>query len=323
MKNIVEQGKKYVKNKIDAYKWREHKESYGNENQSYYVLRRYHPFVGIGSHIIVFLGMLKHMEEMFPESIAVVDLKNYKQSISDVDNENAWEKFFLQPNANGHTVQNIKRSKNVILSDGFRDSKKAGYDIPSDFDYKMLCEKGWNYYFNKYIKLRWDLKKEFDLEWDAFVGNNTVLGVKARGTDYNTLKLKGHNIQPTVNQLIEKTKSFMEKKCYDKAKVLLATEDSSIVDEFMKKFDREVIIRCGNDLPVYTDGMIMNNNGTKKSKYEISKQYLKEMYFLSKCDVLISGKSSGVVPTLLWNRGGISMCIYSISEFIVNRERAA
>lgn len=309
MKNIVEQSRRYIKNKIDAYKWREHKESYGSENQSYYVLRRYHPFVGIGSHIIVFLGMLKHMEEMFPESIAVVDLKSYKQSISDVENENAWENFFLQPNADGHTIQNVKRSKNVILSDGFRDSKKSGYDIPSDFDYEILCEKGWNYYFDKYIKLRWDLKKEFDLEWNAFVGNNIILGVKARGTDYNTLKPKGHNIQPTADQLIDKVKSYIEKECYDNVKILLATEDSSIVEEFIKRFDGNVIL-CGNDIPFYTGGMITDDSGTTRSKYEISKQYLKEIYFLSKCDALISGKSSGVVSTLLWNRGGVQVCIH-------------
>ena len=66
-----------------------------------------------------------------------------------------------------------------------------------------------------------------------------VLGVKCRGTDYNSKSAKGHPVQPEIERVIEKAQFVMKK--YDLNKLYLSSEDKNIVMKFKKVFGNKLL----------------------------------------------------------------------------------
>ena len=101
------------------WKWRERRVSYGKENpdKTFYVIRRASCKVGLFSHVMTNMGLVKYALDR--GYIPVIDMQNTKNTYLEPDQVgkvNAWEFYFEQPC--GYSLRDIKKSKNVILSNG-------------------------------------------------------------------------------------------------------------------------------------------------------------------------------------------------------------
>lgn len=304
-----------VYRKIKLYKWKEKETSYGDEypDETFFVLRRYTNYNGIASHIIVFLGMLRYMEEKYPESIPIIDFQHYENAVSETASgtKNAWEDFFEQPNEHNIVIDDILKAKNVILANGYIDNKV--YILPQDCDWQKLNNDGWVRIFKKYIKLNRKFEEEMNILWTEIVkDHNKILGVKARGTDYNQLKPSGHNIQPSIDEIFNVIDTYMQEIMYDG--IYLATEDRVIFEAFHNRYGSLIV---NSEIPIINyQGGIVTDARRKVSKHDVTKQYLNELYSLSKCESLISGINSGVIPVLLWNGGAFKrICLFDKGKY--------
>ena len=86
------------------------------------------------------------------------------------------------------------------------------------------------------------IKKEFIREANnkyriLFGRSNNVLGVLVRWTDYTTLKLKGHPIQPSAELVMEDITKMDNKYKYDF--IFLTTEDENIRRKIIGRFDKK------------------------------------------------------------------------------------
>ena len=122
---------------------REHIESYGEEypNKSFFILRRWNKVNGLGSDIIVFLGMLKYMESKIDNPIPLIDMKNYYSSIAEksTPDENVWEYFFMQPCCHNDaerafTLDDITKAKRVVISE----TDEGYYELPNSYNMEEL-----------------------------------------------------------------------------------------------------------------------------------------------------------------------------------------
>lgn len=284
-------------------KWAERKIHLGSDykDKVFFVCRRFTPYNGIGSHIIVFLGMLDYKQRKYPDAIPLIDMKNYKQEIAETT-ENAWELFFEQPNNCGVNLNTINNAKNVILSNGYY-TEPNPYNLPEYFTYEELKEKGWADLFNRFFRLQPLLKQKFDIKVnELFNGSKKILGVKIRGTDYAKLTPSGHSIQPTSTQTINIVKDFL-KNHSDYTNIFLATEDKSIYLDFEKEFQEQLIVASDKFIDYHGGIITYNYNDSSISKTEMTTEYLLELYCLSKCNSFVFGKNSGVITTLLFNAG--------------------
>lgn len=290
-------------------KWKEHKVSYGNEfpGNTFFVLRRFVPYTGVASNILVFLGMLKYMEEKYPESIPVIDLQNYDNVVSETNGgtKNAWEDFFEQPNNQEFGVNDVLKAKNVILANG--GIGLHGYRLPWGYTitWEKLVEEGWNTLFDKYIRLKPQIEQELNKQWAEIAKNyNKILGVKARGTDYNAFKEPHHAVQPSAEEFFVKIDEYMESDPLIDG-IFLATEDRELFYAFHNRYGSLIV---NSTLPAidYHGGVVSQARDDSVSKHDVTQQYLKELFMLSKCDAFISGITSGIIPILLWNGGKFS-----------------
>lgn len=125
-----------------------------------------------------------------------------------------------------------------------------------------------------------------------FSPNDRVLGVKLRGTDYTTLKLKYHAIQPPV-ELASCTTSWKlrEWKCN---KIFLATEDKSIVDIFKNNFG-DLCVTYDHEYVSYLGKGMMGavRIDRENDQFLQGKDYLTEVVLLSMCNFFITSICSG------------------------------
>ena len=110
------------------------------------------------------------------------------------------------------------------------------------------------------------------------------LGIIIRGTDYTTLKPKGHAIQPSIEMVIEKANEVMTSfKC---KKIFLATEDKRNYDRIVEVFGVQNVLTNQKRWIDYKGGMIntyYDNNIRKNDRYISGLEYLSTIYILSKC----------------------------------------
>jgi hypothetical protein len=233
------------------------------------------------------------MESKYPLSLPYIDLENYPNNISEID-KNAWDSFFLQPS----NISFNSKLYNYILSDA--GTETMNYEIPYIFDYEVLKINGWSKIFDKYIHLRSDILLKFESDVPAFFLKK-VLGVKIRGSDYTAVKPKDHHIQPSIETYIKHIEIAMSK--FDFDYIFLASEDLELIEKFKLRYGDLLIINNSKLLEYNGDGFIMSHFTNNQSKYAVTRDYLFELFLLSKCDGLISGKTSGVIFSLLLNRG--------------------
>lgn len=200
---------------------------------------------------------------------------------------NAFEYYFNQPFK--LTDNEIKEKRNVILTgwdkdnNGFDNLKYESFiDYYRSLELKNICKK--------YCDIKPYIKEEVQKEKNKLFKSSDVLGVFIRGTDYTSLKPKGHHIQPSINELINKIDEFLNK--YNISNIYLVTEDYKIYKELKDKYNDLII--------VYLDDFIKDYDGTNfvseyidEDKYQKGLKYLIKVLLLNECDYLVSSIANG------------------------------
>lgn len=278
--------------------WKEHIRHYGKENKdkTFYVIRRRDAYCGLFSLYITTLARIDTaLKKGF---IPVVDMQNNFNLYLDekkIGKENSWEYFFEQPM--GYSLNDIKKSKNVIIGDG---------SVPEMFPYLdvdfLYGKKGnieyWKDLAKRYIRVNTGIQKYVDELYDKmFLRQDRVLGIRCRGTDYVNEKPKNHPRQPEITDILREAKRIIEE--YKCTKIFLMTEDRSYYQACKNEF--------GDMLTVYNDKFTTYASGSigkamyeqASSKYLMGMEYLIETLLLGKCNCLCAGCVSATVGVLL------------------------
>ena len=176
----------------------------------------------------------------------------------------------------------IKGKKNIILSGWkLRKDNKIKFSQDNVNQFQDIIEK---------IDIQDYIKKMVDEAWKSQFEGKNVLGVFLRGTDYVALKPTGHNVQPTISQMISKIEEFLEK--YNNDKIFVVTEDYSYFMQLQEKF--------GDRVFSYSNQFIENYSGTdyiekdfSDDSYQRGLQYLIRILLLSRCEYQICSIASG------------------------------
>ncbi len=169
---------------------------------------------------------------------------------------------------------------------------------------------------SKYIRIKPDLKKEFDDEFMSMCGNQKVLGVHYRGTDFK-MEYNKHPAIVTIDQTIENVKKQLNTKGYQL--IYLATDDKDAVLSFRRSFGEKLVLF--DDVP-RSDGnksIARSENSRYANHYKLGKEVLRDMYFLSKCDGLVCGLSQVSYAARLFKMSrGENYCSMTILDNGIN-----
>lgn len=291
----------FINEPYTKWKWRERKVSYGeaNQNKTFFVVRRASCKIGLFSHVMTNIGLVDYAVRK--GYIPVIDMQNtgntYLES-EQVGNVNAWEFYFKQPM--GYGLKDIADSKNIILSDGLITEKNDYPDICVVKEEDKLLR--WRKVFQNYLKIEDKLLHEFELEKEKLFGNNRILGVLARGTDYVNLRPHNHPVQPTAAQIIDKAKKIMDR--YSCIYIFLATEDKGIYEVMKNQFgDRLLTVETTRYITSGNENINDMHSERNADRYLKGKEYLMSVWLLSKCNCLVAGNVGGTHGALLMSPG--------------------
>lgn len=295
--------------KLYQYKNRERKISPGNENpdKTFYIIRRSSEIEGICSMLNSVMGHLAIADKN--GYIPIIDMQTYYnclwQPIERKKRENAWEYYFKQPA--GYSLRDVLKSKNIILS-----NSSDAPSLPSHISiYKKKKEiEMWNNVFNKYIHLKPQIEKSINDNWEKMnLSNEKVIGVCLRmGIMHASLKgstLYSAYAKPVaLDEMIKKAEFFMEK--WGCTKIFLVIDDVESAKKFREYFgDKLILLRRNrshyfqNGLPldkIYRDSLFIG-----KAILRDNIDYLKEIIFLSRCNCIVSAKTSGTATAYVIN----------------------
>lgn len=293
------------------WKWRQRKVSYGSEypDLTFFVIRRAYCKVGLFSYVMTGMGLVDYAVKM--GYIPVIDLQNGRNTYLDdakIGKENAWEYYFKQPC--GYSLKDIDKAQNVILSSGLITEENDYPDFRITENEELFTR--WHEVFQKYFHVSDEIMEEFQELRQRYLGKQKVLGILARGTDYVASKPKGHPVQPSVEQMIQKAEEVME--AYSCEKIYLATEDADIYAGLKAHFG-ELLVAPDTDR--YTTGEDQNINDLRanQDKFVKGKEYLLSMMLLAECSCLVAGNVGGTHGALLMSKGYEYRYIFNLGNY--------
>jgi hypothetical protein len=300
-----------VRNIIKPYalyllKSKETRKSLGSENNDkiFYIISFSRGKDGL---LFIILCNLSHISYSLNRGyIPVVDLQNYDNQYLDpgtLYKENSWEYYFEQPM--GYTLNNIKNSKNIIIS-----SQLQMPHLKYKIDFYIFNNPQRLLYFRNifktYIKFNKTTNDFLSNEYKNIMADkNKVLGVLCRGTDYLLKKPAGHPRQPEPSEVIDMAKEVMsEKNC---CHIYLATEDEEIYNLFKKNFGDKLLTnsqkRFGAEELNNIQYISEITGGRERDKYLLGLEYLSSLNLLSKCSCFIGGRTAGTIGVYLMTEG--------------------
>lgn len=269
-----------------------------NLEKKYYIIN--YPFETSGLFCICIYIIYYSLYALNHGYIPVVDLKhNNNQYFKDnrVFKDNVWEYFFEQPC--GVNLDDINDDLNITIS---------GMHVPIEEDiFQALTDiKKYREKFKQIFdifKINKQTQEFLESNYNNIVkGEKEVLGIICRGSDYVTLKLPGHNIQPDPKDVLEKAKEVLAK--YRYKKIWLATEDANIYKMFKAEF---------GDMLLENSQYMFSNTGDKyiadikvnrpNHFYTLAMEYLSSVYIISKCKYIIGGTVTGTIGAWLLSKG--------------------
>lgn len=279
---------------------KEIKASFGKENPdiTFYVIRDPSRLAGLFSvhHFVV-----EHIKEALArDMIPIVDMQYYPNynyiGGKDIGRVNWWEICFEQPFP--YTLDEVYRSKNVILSSGIYDGQVSEIFCP-----EKILES--HEIIKRYLRLNTEVEQMCRLEWERVKEtSNKVLGVICRGTDYMGMRPHGHAIVPSVQMVIERIEELLQEwgersgKTYDR--IFVATEDEQILNDLKRYFKEFVVF---HDCHRYTERgnkelAYINKHRDSEQKKRSLIDYLITIYCISQCDGLIGPRVNGTLGAL-------------------------
>lgn len=201
---------------------------------------------------------------------------------------NPFEYYFVQPSF--IKVQDAKKSYKVVVSvpEHTEMVRLVFTGEFASYHANSLYLKQLARIQNKYIRLNENTSNFVKQGLQAIIGNNKVLGVHLRGTDFK----KNYNIHPVYikeNEYIEAIKEAIKEDGWEK--IFLATDDLAALDVCKHEF--------GDKLVYYEDvyrtqkahSVAFSHDNRENHKYRLGLEVLRDAYTLAACDGLIAGIS--------------------------------
>ncbi len=271
-----------------------------------YIIRRRDGIVGLFSYFITDIGAIAYAHEN--NMLPVIDMQNTPNAYlyeNEIGKINAWEYYFKQPA--GISVNEAKSCKKYYLS---RDSiyfKRPNIKLNND-DLKY-----WRDIRRKYIKFTAPVIDGVNKLENKFK-NKKVLGVLLRGTDYTSLRPKGHPIQPEPEQVILKAREVMKEKNFNA--VYLATEDKNIMLKFKNYFGENLLLPEQDFINYDGKGYLINYSGERQNdKYLRGLEYLISCVYLSRLNGFITSQTSGSTGIAVLSDGFEYLHVFNLGVY--------
>ena len=163
----------------------------------------------------------------------------------------------------------------------------------------------WEGMYKKYIKLQPEVQQYAEQEYnDIIARSGKVLGVLIRGAGYREAKPYMHDIQPEMEDVIEKIDEFRDKYGWDY--IYLATEEEKYEKQLKKIYPGKVL----------TNKREYDEENSERSGHQAGLEYLSSMYLLSRCDMLIAGLCGGSQAAILMNQHQYShLYVFDIGKY--------
>lgn len=307
-----------------------------NPDKTFYLIRLNPGSEGILASYLYFLRQLKRLEKS--SYIPVIDMQwefylNSHNSPKDKGKINAWEMYFKP--VSSYPLSVVYKSHNVIRG-------KAGYRQQEDRYFSQYClrenteeaEKDfaeWCRIDQKYMHLTEKLSNQFESEFKSLVGDSRTIGVMIREgyailNDLNYELVGNHPRQPSMRQVVSDLNRFMTEWNCDR--IYVSAEYQQTIDVLQEAFGNKVVytkrFRKNFTADNPTEYQQKRENYYKQiSREQINIDYLKEVYFLSRCTCLAAGRSNAVLVAALWNNGMYEhRYIYDLGTYTVSNTKA-
>lgn len=228
--------------------------------------------------------------------IPVIDMQT-KENIflnkQDRKRINAWELFFEQPAGVG--FDEIKKKPNKIILEN-----PTGPNNLFELSVSPDMVKYWRVLCKKYIHVRKEVKEILQKYEGLFGGKDKFLGVLARGTDYLNPGV-GHPVQPSIEDVIERTKESMDTNHCNK--IFLATEDENILKAMKKEFGENLFFVDQKRYQGMQKDKLGHLSDYIADAASMNRSYLAAMYCLAECDCFFGGVTTGTIGVYLLSEG--------------------
>ncbi len=297
----------------------EKRESFGGlyDSKTFYIIRVKPLTSSLGPLILWVMVQLKVVEEKgYIPVIDFSDFWNIFLESYEIGIVNSWEYYFEQPTQ--FSLSAVHHAKNVIIgsADPYHSNKELTALIEQPEFLEEYCR-----IFNKYIHVNKRLEKKIMAIYNKlFHPSWKVLGVVYRGTDYRNRPVINENRQPSMEELMRKATELMESWGCDH--LFLSTEDKGAVEEFRQVFgDKMVCVEKEryDSSVAYTQTYRFEREFDAYLKGE---EYLTEIYILSKCNCLLSGRCGILAVALPMNNGQYEekyiydLGVYTIQDYL-------
>ena len=281
-------------------------------NKKFAIIRRINcQACGLFSYYIVHLGcIINYLKHGYIPILEVNSISNVFTG-GKIPDDNPWEQFFNQPC--GYTFDQVVRMKNVSIFEclcvGDMPDEKTVYSNKIMWDYHHQIQE-------KYMSVKKEIYLEAERIWKKLFGkSNNILGILLRGTDYVARKPWGHAKQPSVKRAINDTAEMDEKYKYDF--IFLATEDNKIRKKFVKKFgDKLKYLLPKTQVSYNYERMnFLSYNYKVYGNMNFMKTYLLSIVILSKCEDIISSRTSGAAGVFILSKGFRNSLVYYLGEY--------
>lgn len=225
--------------------------------------------------------------------------------------KNPWEIFFNQPF--GYKLENvIKKAKKIKYFECIKPHNIPLYYI---FNNKVLLYY-WQSIAKTYIPINNKIIKESNYIIKILFNNSkNILGVLLRGTDYLTIKPKGHPKPPDIELVFQDIKNMEKKNKYEY--FFLTTEDEIIRNKFISKLGVKLkYFKYSKSINYnYKKNIRLGENKIIKGNIKFMKIYLINIIILSKCIDIISARTSGSIGAFILSKGFRNVKVYFFGEY--------
>ena len=266
---------------------------------------------GLFSYYIVHLGcIINYLKHGYIPILEVGSFSNVFTG-GKLSDDNPWEQFFNQPC--GYTFEEVVRKKDVKIFECVcvcdMPDEKTVYSNNIMRDYHHQIQE-------KYMGIKNELLLESEKLWKNLFGDSkNILGILLRGTDYTSRRPPGHAKPPSIKKAINDTIKMDDKYKYDF--IFLATEDYKIRNKFIKKFG-EKLKYILPEKPVYYNydrKNFLSFNIKVYGNMNFMKTYVLSIIILSKCEDIISARTSGAAGVFILSKGFRNSLVYYLGEY--------
>lgn len=229
--------------------------------------------------------------------VPYINFKDFKTQYFDGEN-NVWDFFFTQPSSLSYNE--VMHSKNVILS-GVTITPNVNNSLFRD---QIFIDKKLNSYcsdiFDDNLAFSHAVEEVVQDESQRLDIQNCI-GVYIRGTDYVKLRPSGEYVQPSIEQMIQKIREFMEK--HPNNNLFLVTEDNDYYQRLKCEFGEQLLIASfdsfienysGNDF--LSKSSVLNPDLISRGR-----DYLVKIVLLSRCKYFIGSITMGSIAAYSLN----------------------